>query len=68
MRTFHDPEINRISTGCQRADGNGASGLAETGDVLAALADTDLTHRMQGDYQGAFARLKDDTNAVADKL
>jgi methyl-accepting chemotaxis protein len=36
--------------------------------VLAALAHTDLTQRMQGDYQGAFAQLKADTNAVADKL
>src|SRR5690606_22964204 len=37
-------------------------------EVLAALADTDLTRRMQGDYQGAFAKLKEDTNAVGDKL
>ena len=36
--------------------------------MLAALAQTDLTQRMDGDYEGAFARLKDDTNAVADKL
>ena len=43
-------------------------GLKETGDVLAAVARTDLTHRVTGDYEGAFLRLKDDTNAVADKL
>src|SRR5690606_11248964 len=43
-------------------------GLAETGEVLAALAEADLTRRMSGDYRGAFARLKDDTNAVAAKL
>ena len=41
---------------------------AKPASVLAALADTDLTQRMEGDYQGAFAQLKDDTNAVADKL
>ncbi|MEO9300128.1 methyl-accepting chemotaxis protein, partial [Devosia sp. RY10] len=29
---------------------------------------TDLTQRMEGDYEGAFAKLKADTNAVADKL
>lgn len=43
-------------------------GLAETGDVLAALATADLTRRVEGNYQGAFARLKDDTNEVAAQL
>jgi methyl-accepting chemotaxis protein len=43
-------------------------GLAETGEVLAAVAATDLTRRVEGKYEGAFQRLKDDTNAVADKL
>jgi methyl-accepting chemotaxis protein len=43
-------------------------GLAETGEVLSAVAQTDLTRRVHGTYEGAFARLKDDTNAVADKL
>jgi len=43
-------------------------GLGETGEVLAAVAQTDLTRRVNGSYEGAFARLKDDTNAVADKL
>jgi methyl-accepting chemotaxis protein len=36
--------------------------------VLAALAQTNLTHRVTGDYHGAFGKLRDDTNAVADKL
>ena len=43
-------------------------GVSETGDVLAALAATDLTLRVKGDYQGAFDKLKRDTNAVADEL
>src|SRR5690606_5822603 len=43
-------------------------GIGETGRVLAALASTDLAQRVEGDYGGAFARLKDDTNAVAEKL
>jgi methyl-accepting chemotaxis protein len=33
-----------------------------------ALAETDLTRRVNGQYQGAFERLKDDTNQVAEKL
>src|SRR5690606_19472927 len=40
----------------------------ETGTVLAALAKTDLTKRMEGHYEGAFARLRDDINEVADTL
>src|SRR5690606_19393198 len=44
------------------------TGIAETGRVLTALAQTDLTQRVQGDFQGAFARLKADTNAVGEKL
>ncbi|WP_137151370.1 methyl-accepting chemotaxis protein [Devosia sp. FKR38] len=44
------------------------AGVGETGQVLAALAQTDLTQRMHGDYRGAFAQLKADTNAVVDNL
>lgn len=44
------------------------AGISETGRVLAALAQTDLTQRMQGEYCGAFAKLKADTNAVVDNL
>ena len=43
-------------------------GLNETGGVLNALANTDLTKRVEGQYEGAFLRLKDDTNAVGDRL
>ena len=45
-----------------------AGGIGETGRVLAALAEADLTHRVEGDYDGAFAELKASTNAVAEKL
>jgi len=43
-------------------------GVAETSDVLSSLAKMDLTKRMNGEYEGAFATLKNDTNALADKL
>jgi len=42
--------------------------IAETGDVLSALARADLTKRMQGEYSGALKRLSEDTNAVGDQL
>ena len=41
-------------------------GLSETGQVLAAMAEADLSRRVEGHYEGAFARLKADTNAMAD--
>ncbi|HZY67199.1 MAG TPA: methyl-accepting chemotaxis protein, partial [Devosia sp.] len=54
----------KFNTMMETVDG----GLRNAGDVLSALAAADLTRRMEGDYRGAFARLKDDTNAVVDKL
>jgi len=44
------------------------SALGEAGGVLSALARTDLTRRMEGDYRGVFAALRNDTNLVGDKL
>ena len=65
---FPDRELNALGDSVNRLVETVDRGLAETGDVLAALADTDLTQRMEGSYQGSFAKLKADTNAVADKL
>jgi len=65
---FPDAELNALAGSVNNLVATVDRGLSETGEVLAALADTDLTKRMHGDYQGAFARLKDDTNAVADRL
>jgi methyl-accepting chemotaxis protein len=65
---FPDAELNTLARSVNRLVETVDRGLAETGAVLSALADTDLTHRVNGDYQGAFARLKDDTNAVAERL
>ena len=44
------------------------AGVTATAEVLAALADADLTRRMDGSYRGAFARLQSDVNAVGNKL
>ena len=65
---FPDPELNGLASSVNSLVATVDRGLDETGRVLTALANTDLTHRMDGNYQGAFARLKADTNAVADKL
>jgi methyl-accepting chemotaxis protein len=65
---FADKEINGLARSVNSLVETVDRGLSETGAVLSALADTNLTERMKGDYQGAFARLKNDTNAVAEKL
>lgn len=43
-------------------------GLIATGRVLSALAQTDLSLRVEGEFEGAFLKLKEDTNAVAGNL
>ena len=65
---FPDAELNGLAKSVNSLVETVDRGLSETGKVLAALADTNLTMRVNGDYEGAFARLKDDTNAVAQKL
>jgi methyl-accepting chemotaxis protein len=65
---FPDAELNALAGSVNNLVATVDRGLGETGEVLSALANTDLTKRMQGDYEGAFARLRDDTNAVADRL
>ena len=45
-----------------------ANPIDEAGTVLGALARTDLTVRMRGTYHGAFARLQQDANSLADNM
>src|SRR5690606_18171402 len=65
---FPDDELNTLARSVNNLVETVDRGIGETGSVLSALADTDLTRRMEGHYQGAFAQLKADTNAVAEKL
>ncbi|MEO7223872.1 MAG: methyl-accepting chemotaxis protein, partial [Devosia sp.] len=65
---FPDRELNEIAASINNLVETVDRGLNETGRVLSALAQTDLTHRVEGQYQGAFEQLKTDTNAVAEKL
>jgi methyl-accepting chemotaxis protein len=65
---FPDDELNRLARSVNTLVETVDRGVSETGTVLASLADTDLTKRMEGQYHGAFAKLQADTNAVAAKL
>ena len=65
---FPDAELNALATSVNTLVESVDHGLNETGAVLSAFANTDLTQRMQGDHRGAFGKLKQDVNQVADKL
>ncbi|KRA44782.1 hypothetical protein ASD80_06490 [Devosia sp. Root635] len=65
---FPDRELNGLAGSVNALVSSFNRGVVEIGSVLGALANTDLTRRMEGDYDGAFATLKSDVNAVADKL
>ena len=65
---FSDDELNRLAGSVNTLVETVDRGIAETGEVLAALAHTDLSRRVNGQYQGAFEQLKTDTNEVAEKL
>ncbi|HTJ59219.1 MAG TPA: methyl-accepting chemotaxis protein [Devosiaceae bacterium] len=66
--SFPDAELNALAGSVNTLVETVDRGLAETGGVLSALANTNLTMRVNGRYEGSFAKLKADTNAVADKL
>ncbi|WP_035079401.1 methyl-accepting chemotaxis protein [Devosia riboflavina] len=65
---FPDAELNDLANSVNRLVDSVDHGLTETASVLSALANTDLTRRMNGQHHGAFAKLKTDINAVAEKL
>src|SRR5690606_14280834 len=65
---FPDAELNGLAASVNNLVETFDRGVAEVGEVLGAMADADLTRRMTGDYEGAFAKLKSDINAVGDKL
>ena len=65
---FDDRELAEVADGINRLVTTVDTGITETGRVLGALAQTDLTQHMTGDFKGAFAQLKNDVNAVTENL
>ncbi len=66
--TFADKELNALAESVNTLVATVDRGLASAGGVLTAIAAMDLTKRVEGNFAGSFLRLKDDTNAVAEKL
>ncbi|TDQ67445.1 methyl-accepting chemotaxis sensory transducer with Pas/Pac sensor [Maritalea mobilis] len=63
-----DAELQKLARAVNSLVHNVEHGVSETARVLSALAQADLTQRMEGSYRGAFSRLRDDTNEVAHAL
>ena len=65
---FADPELNALAGSVNTLLETVQAGLSETCEVLAELSAGHLSARIEGLYQGAFAELKDGTNALADEF
>ena len=62
---FADPELNALAGSVNELLETVRTGLSETCEVLAELSAGRLSTRVEGLYRGAFAELKDGTNALA---
>ena len=60
---YHD-----VSEGMNQLISVVEQGVDEAVSVMSAMAQGDLSKRMIKDYSGSFARLKDDSNAMAERL
>jgi methyl-accepting chemotaxis protein len=65
---FPDPELNALAHSVNTLVETVDQGISATGEVFGAMANADLTRRVEGNFSGAFARLKEDANRVADRL
>ncbi|UZF94550.1 methyl-accepting chemotaxis protein [Bosea sp. NBC_00550] len=65
---FADAELNALAGSVNTLLETVRAGLSETCEVLAELSAGHLSARIEGLYQGAFAELKDGTNALAEEF
>ncbi len=57
-----------MSGGMNRLMDTSEQGLQDVADLLTAFAEGDLTRRIERDYSGLFAQVKDSANSTADSL
>jgi methyl-accepting chemotaxis protein len=65
---YDDPALVNLAQSINLLIETVGESVGDTAQVMAGLANSDLSVRMTGQYQGAFAALQHDTNALADKL
>jgi len=61
---FHE----MLAKGMNRLIATSEQGLTDVASLLGAFADGDLTQRIQRDYEGLFAKVKDSANTTAENL
>ncbi len=57
-----------LGTGMNQLMATSEQGLTDVAELLSAFAEGDLTHRIESDYQGLFAKVKDSANTTAENL
>jgi methyl-accepting chemotaxis protein len=65
---FDDASLNALVEGLNRMMADVSTAMTETTRVMGRVADGDLSHRMQGRFEGAFETLQQDVNATIDRL
>ncbi|SOC83952.1 methyl-accepting chemotaxis protein [Ensifer adhaerens] len=65
---FGHPELNRLAENINRLLENVDHGVGEAGNAVALLAEGDLTRRMNGTFEGAFAKLQRNVNTTFETL
>ena len=60
--------FKQLAEGMNRLSEVTSSGLEDVAGVLTKVAQGDLTHTIEADYQGLFGRLKDNTNGTIARL
>lgn len=68
QKNFDDPALVEVAEVVNSLLETMGDSLSYTMDFLGALANGDVTHRIEGDFNGAFEQLKDDANSAADQL
>jgi len=58
----------RLASGINQVLQTSETGIGDVVRVLRGLSEGDLTQRMEADYQGVFAQLKQDANTTIDRL
>lgn len=61
-KSYEDADLQRFAGSVNELVENVDRGISEVRRVIAALADADLTHDMEGHFQGAFAELQGNVN------
>lgn len=67
-KDYGDDNLNLFASNINSLLASVEDGVIETGRVIKALAEGDLTQRMSGDFHGIFAELKSDVNESVERL